>query len=446
LIASGLFEVTSMRLLLFAFVCVSLLAGCGGDDTAGPGENLPPYFVDRPAAVAPGALLKSVVTGDQIGFTARAVDPDVEPVSYLWELVDEDGAPVNDGSAGTVLDAQNSSATWVVAEFEGSVSMRCTVTDGKESHSEQARSYSAGFPLRAQVIESDLTLDAANSPYVILEGLTVDTGATLTLEAGVELQVRLARGGTTWSKFPIAVFGTLVTRGVTQNPVVIAGGYTEDPVAGGGTEQFVGVDVRTGGVAVLEYAWIQDAEAGLRIRSLEPSKVEGCIFSNCGIGVQVEAGAGTTLTSILFRENRTGLQLNSASVELDGCFFQSSSSYGINVDASTGPAGVMVTGSEFQGNLQSHVRLASLSGQSITATINGSNFLEQTNGAPVINLFSNCFVYSLDLRGNFWGSEVDPSDIIRMFDDFRHCGHIDDWVDSDCGGDPDACDWSNTAW
>jgi hypothetical protein len=96
------------------------------------------------------------------------------------------------------------------------------------------------------------------------------------------------------------------------------------------------------------------------------------------------------------------------------------------------------------------VRLASLSGQPITATINGSNFLEQTNDAPVINLFSRCDVYTLDLRGNFWGTTInDVTEIMNMFVDSKHCTHVTDWVDSDCGpdpGDPDACDWSNTAW
>lgn len=440
-----------MRISVCAFACLLLLAGCGGDDSSGPGENLPPYFADGPAAIGPGAALLNVVVSDQIGFTARAVDPDIEPVSYLWELVDSSGTRIVDGSAGTVLNAQTSAATWVVNDqFTGSVRMRCTITDGKESTSAVARSYSLGTPLRGLSVGSDLTLGIGQSPYVIIEGLTVQAGATLRIEAGVEVQVRIQRAAGTWNKFPIEVFGTLVTEGRQQNQVVIRGGYSQDPQAGGGTAQFNGVDVKAGGVASLTYTRVEDAETGVRIRSTEPSTLSFCNLTDCGTGAQIEAGAGTTLTSVLMRDNSTGLQVNSAEVMLDGCFFRSNSAHGINVDASTASAAIMVTGSEFQSNLQSHVRLASLSGQPITATINGSNFLEQTNDAPVINLFSRCDVYTLDLRGNFWGTTInDVTEIMNMFVDSKHCTHVTDWVDSDCGpdpGDPDACDWSNTAW
>ena len=67
--------------------------------------------------------------------------------------------------------------------------------------------------------------------------------------------------------------------------------------------------------------------------------------------------------------------------------------------------------------------------------------------APAINLDAACFVYTLDLRGNYWGASLTPAQIVKLFEDDKSCGaDVLSWTDSDCGGDPDACDWSNTAW
>jgi hypothetical protein len=40
-----------------------------------------------------------------------------------------------------------------------------------------------------------------------------------------------------------------------------------------------------------------------------------------------------------------------------------------------------------------------------------------------------------------------PSEIVKMFAGDRTCSAgVLDWTDSDCGGDPEDCDWSNAAW
>ena len=419
-------------------------AGCGSDDSSGPGPNQPPYFTDPPEAGLPNALLLSVVPGDQISLSARAVDPDVEPVAYLWELVDAAGETVTD-QGGTLTGAQSSDATWTISDFDGILRARCTITDGSASTSAVTRSYRTGFPLSNQVVSSDLTLDEANSPYVVIGGLQVQAGATLTLEPGVELQVR--PGGGAWERHELRIEGVLEANGLIAAPVTIKGGYSRDPASGGGSAQLKGIVAAPDGQVSLTYTNVKDAETGLLVLSVENSSASNCNFTDCSTGIRIEEGTGTMLQGVLFRDNSIGLQVNSAGAIAEDCVFRSSATFGINLDASTDNASLLVTGGEFQGNVQAHVRMASLSGRLIAATIRGTNFLQQSNDAPAINLFASCSVYTLDLRGNYWGSAVSPQDIVEMFAGDRTCGaDVLSWTDSDCGGDPENCDWSNIAW
>lgn len=440
-----------MRVLLsLVLVLTWSVVGCGSDDgSSGPGSNQPPYFSEPPDAQAPQSLLLSLVVGDQVGYAARAVDPDVEPVTYLWELVrEEDGEYVPAPEAGTVTGAQTSQAVWTAGDFEGSVRMRCTISDGKDETSSLTRSYSMGTALNELDVTSNLTLGVADSPYVVIGGLNVQPSFTLTLDAGVELQIRPQRAGAVWLKQEIRVQGVLEATGTLNDPVVILGGYSRDPEEGGGSAQLKGIVAADGGRVSLTYTRVQDAEAGLRILSFENSEASFCNFTSCDTGVRVERGSGTLLRNVLFRDNSTGLQVNSAGVTLEDCDFISCATYGINLDASTNDASLLVTGGDFQSNSQAHVRLASLSGGLISATIRGANLLEQANDSPSINLFADCSSYTtLELRGNYWGRSVMPGEIVEMFAGDRTCSAgVLDWTDSDCGGNPEDCDWSNVAW
>jgi hypothetical protein len=441
------------RPFALTLVAIALLVGsCGSDDDPSGPENQPPEFADAPSGVLPGGLLLNVVPGDRIAFTARGIDPDVEPITYLWELGRLDGSefvPVSD--AGNLTDETTASATWTVTDFDEPVRVRCTISDGTASYSELVgRRFSSGTPLTG-TIDADRTLTAADAPYVVSGDLTVAAGTTLSIEAGVAIQVRPDRATGEWTKRSIVVEGEVVANGLLQNPVLVRGGYSSDPdPGGGGTQQLRGIVLADGGSASLSFVRVQEADIGLRILSEVPTLIEFCNFTSCGTGVQVERGQGTTLRSVLFRDNSIGLQLNNAAIAMEGGTFESCSAFGLSVDAATANAGLDLRGVTFKSNLQAHLRMSGEFGNLITATVRGSNFLQQSAGTSAINLASNCSVYALDLRGNFWGRPVDdPADIRDMFAGKQFCdAGVMGWTDFDCGvnPNPDDCDWSNVEW
>ena len=432
-----------LRRLATSFAALSVLAGivaCGGDDGAGPEQNLPPRFTSRPAAVGANGTLLRVVPGDQIAFSARAIDPDVEDVSYRWELDPATGA-------GFLAGATTAEPVWTVGQPGAAVQIQCTISDGRDSVTAVVgRDFLPGSPVDHLTVSSDTTWTLGDSPYVIIGDLTIAAGASLRIEAGVELQFRADRfSGVSWDKRSLTVHGALIATGELQDPVLMHGGFSAYP--GTGTQQFKGIVVADDGQVELRFTRVEEADVGLRDLSNVASTAEFSNFRDCGTGVRIDRGLGTTLIGCLFRDNSVGLQLNSSSATVEGCQFESSSLYGIDVDASNDDAALELSGCIFRTNLQAHLRMGGVFPNHITATVRGTNFIMQSGQTPSINLASNCLIYTLDLRGNYWGPDPGPADIRDIFAGDRFCdAGVMSWTDSDCGGDPDACDWSPQPW
>lgn len=425
---------------LFVLVFLAGLAACGGDDGAGPEQNLPPYFTTNPKTEGPNGTLLRVVPGDQIAFSAGAIDPDIEDVSYRWEIDPAAGA-------GFFAGANTATPIWTVGNPGAAVTVWCTISDGRDSISANVgRLFESGTPVDRLTVSSDTTWTLADSPYVILGDLTIDAFATLTIEAGVELQFRADRAsGVDWEKRSLNVSGDLVTLGLLESPVLMHGGFSMYP--GSGEQQFRGISLILNGRATMSFTRIVEADVGLRDLSSAGSTLEFSSFADCGTGVRIARGPGTTLRGCSFRDNSVGLQLNNSAATVEDCHFQFSSLFGIDVDASTGAVTLDMSGCEFDTSFQAHLRMGGEIPNVISATVRGTNFLPQSGSTPSINLLSSCLVYSLDLRGNYWGTVSGPAQIRDTFagDNFCDAG-VMSWVDSDCGGDPDACDWSPDPW
>ena len=425
------------------FVAVTLIAGvvaCGGDDGAGPGQKQPPRFTAPPAVVGPNGTLLNVIPGDRIAFSARAIDSDVEDVSYRWELVPAEGA-------GSLAGAATNEAIWTVGQPGAAVQVLCTISDGQDSLSKSVgRVFEPGTAVENLTLDSDTTWTLAGSPYVVVGDLTVGSGVTLRVEAGVELQFRADRfSGQSWEKRTFTVRGEFIATGELQNPVVMGGGFSEHP--GTGDQQFKGIVVEDGGRVQLEYTRVEEADVGLRDLSSVASSVEFSNFTDCGTGVRVARGVGTTIRNCVFRDSSVGLQLNSASVIVEDSRFESSSLYGIDVNASVGDAVLVMSGSILRTNSQAHLRMGGELPNRITATVTGTNFIAQPGQTPSIDLGSSCQLYVLDLRGNYWGPVSGPAGIQDTFADGIFCdAGVLGWTDSDCGGDPGGCDWSPDPW
>jgi len=439
---------TRLRQLTLPILPVVLLltVACGGDGETGPQENRAPSFRDPPAALAPDADLLHVVPGDELTFTAWGIDPDVEEVFYLWDIVyEDDDSEV--AQPGRIVGADSAQMTWTVGSLEAGVRVLCTISDAAGlSLTRSAGSFSPGTPLRNLVVASDSTFTVGVWPYVVLGDLRVQAGATLRLQAGVELLFRPDRSSETrWDKHALIVEGELICSGELTNPVLLSGAYGSHP--GNGNQQFEGIEVRPGGRVSLEFTRVELAEFGLDIQSLSPSDVQNSSFVGCSTGVLVAQGDGSSITNVAFRENSVGLQLNNSAVRVEACRFESHSLYGIDVDSSTAPASLDVQACEFGSNLQAHLRMSATPGNPIQARVRQTNFLDQAGFAPAVILASPCVFYVLDLKGNYWGPVSGPQDIKDVFDGGKACDPgLLEWSDSECDGDPEACDWSPLPW
>jgi hypothetical protein len=293
-------------------------------------------------------------------------------------------------------------------------------------------------------ISTDTNWDDLSRPYVISGGMKIAAGSTLTLAAGVEVQVRpdLA-GGTDWTLRDIEVRGTLRAEGAVGQRVTIHGAYPEHP--GTGIYQFGGIETYGAGVVDLTQVFISEAEKGVVVRPVAPSSFDHVLFTGCQTAVLVAAGTATTFQGCDFRDNGIGLQLNNAGASLVGCTFLRSSQSAIETVAMTDDASLFVEASSFQSSGASHLRLNFEFGRLLDARVRGSNIIPAEGTIPFDLVKTSCFGYRLQLRGNYWGQVSGPADILALFPGQRICDSgIDTWSETCDQPDPADCDWSPT--
>ena len=136
------------------------------------------------------------------------------------------------------------------------------------------------------VLWKDTTFDAAGSPYLIEGDLRVGPGATLTIEAGAELQMTdddKMDVDHSYQSVALQVEGTLVLNGSAASPVHLHNG----PTNSAGWE---GVIVREGGTATLSHAIVTDATFGVAHHSQSTLTVTSSEFSQNGYGFWLTRG------------------------------------------------------------------------------------------------------------------------------------------------------------
>jgi hypothetical protein len=159
----------------------------------------------------------------------------------------------------------------------------------------------------ATIITSDIDVNTTwtfdNGPYIIDTALSINSGATLIIDAEIEVRFR---PGTSMS---VASGGTLRVNGDPGKPVV----FTSDAVAPAAGD-WVSVNILAGGSASFDYCEIAYAGQGggtgaLTISSAGIVTLDQCdIHHNVDYGAQISGGAGVSpvFTDVIIRDNGDG--------------------------------------------------------------------------------------------------------------------------------------------
>jgi hypothetical protein len=182
-----------------------------------------------------------------------------------------------------------------VGSTPGSFQARVTVSDGTTSVSRLV-SMAVGTQL-SPTVAGNVTWTAAGSPYVVTQDVTVPAGSTLTVEPGVDLQLRRHFSGGTLVISGISVEGTLHAVGTGTAPVIIEGNETGDPT----TITNSGVELKAGGTLELSYFRISQASVGVLKQGASDCLIEDGRFVACQVAYQGLIDAGGDVTSVLRR-------------------------------------------------------------------------------------------------------------------------------------------------
>ncbi len=143
----------------------------------------------------------------------------------------------------------------------------------------------------AGIIGSDETWYAADNPHNVVDDVTVDTGATLTLEDGVQVHFSDNKS--------LYFYGNLIAVGTPGGGILI----THDLPVSSYVLRFLG-----DGVGTIEYCTIDRASLGIQVNTTGTVAVAHTVIqdSSFGTGIRIDAGA-IELTSVTVTGCYTGL-------------------------------------------------------------------------------------------------------------------------------------------
>jgi len=158
---------------------------------------------------------------------------------------------------------------------------------------------------------------------VLNRSVIVPKGMTLWIDPEVDV-VLGPRDSCQGGREPVAIVveGRLVVKGNVWNPVRFRSASPKGNWAG----------IRVTGQADFESVRISNANVGIRFHGSEGS-VQGSVFENCVIGMQVSGGSAPQLSHNLFTHNSGAcLRIENASPKVTGCMFLENRGVGVWFD------------------------------------------------------------------------------------------------------------------
>lgn len=168
-------------------------------------------------------------------------------------------------------------------------------------------------------LAQDTTWYAEGSPYVLDKAVVVQTGATLKIEPGTT--IRALQGAS------LAVDGRILAEGTAQQPITWEGPERA---------RWFGVAVRNAGAgqgrdSAFAFNRFTGADVALAIVAASPS-VRDSSFTRSDVGIRIaDAASEPKLRANLVRNNRVGIVLDAADVEISGHVLRFNTEAGIEI-------------------------------------------------------------------------------------------------------------------
>lgn len=223
-------------------------------------------------------------------------------------------------------------------------------------------------PLLATTVTANITTNTtwtlAGSPYIIENDIDVSKDATLTIEAGVEVRAKDARG--------LNIYGTLNAQGTAAQPII----FTSEANTSGGQWDGLWFSAASGNVGkgTLDYVDIRyggDNYANLYLYTgANVTLTNSTIESSSGYGIYAPYESTLTVNQSTIKSNKNvGIYVNNnaSTIDIQNTTFQSNENYPLRVFPNQINS---VTNNTFTGNTPNHILLA---GGSFDANATWSN-------------------------------------------------------------------------
>ncbi|WP_444905899.1 beta strand repeat-containing protein [Microbulbifer sp. SSSA008] len=239
-------------------------------------------------------------------------------------------------------------------------------------------------------IDTDTSLAAGS--YIVVDDINVNSGVSLTLEAGAILVFPAGHS--------LTVEGDLVVSGSSLQPVIFTS-EAQYPVAG----DWQGIVVASGGSISIDNAYIQYAETAVSATSPSAFSVTNSIitdFSESGISINNFAG-GTIVNNLIQNTDYTGtgIALDTASPAVTDNVV-TGLNYGAYITGASSPS---LTGNSFiDNNYGIYLNGSGSDATNPTPTIIGNDLYGNTNGSLYLNNYGSSSALVLNVTGNWWGS------------------------------------------
>ncbi|WP_192879390.1 right-handed parallel beta-helix repeat-containing protein [Microbulbifer sp. A4B17] len=239
-------------------------------------------------------------------------------------------------------------------------------------------------------IDTDTSLAAGS--YIVVDDININSGVSLTLEAGAVLVFPAGHS--------LTVEGDLVVSGSSSQPVLFTS-EAQYPAAG----DWQGIVIASGGSVSMDNAYIQYAETAVSATSPSAFSVTNSIitdFSESGISINNFVG-GTIANNLIQNTDYTGtgIALDTASPAVTDNIV-TGLNYGAYITGASSPS---LTGNSFINN--NYGIYLNGSGSDVTnptPTIIGNDLYGNTSGSLYLNNYGSSSASVLNVTGNWWGS------------------------------------------